>query len=50
MTLEAEIGGLWFKTSPGKNLARPYHKEEAGHLVHAYCPNYVGGGDRKITV
>jgi hypothetical protein len=47
-TWEAEMGGLWFKASPGKSkLARPYLKKQVGVVVCACNSNYreveVGG-------
>jgi hypothetical protein len=35
---EAEVGGLWFKVSPGKKLARPFLKNKPGVVVHAMIP------------
>jgi hypothetical protein len=35
VTWEVEIEGLLFKASLGKELARPYLKEQAGQWWHA---------------
>jgi hypothetical protein len=37
-----EIGGSQFKANLDKKLARPYLKEQAGHIVYACNPSYEG--------
>jgi hypothetical protein len=48
-TWESEIGELWFKTSPGKKLARPYLKDKPGMVVHTCNPMYMEGRGRTIV-
>jgi predicted Rossmann-fold nucleotide-binding protein len=40
---EMGLGGLRFKVSPGKKLARPISTNELGVVVHGCNPCYMGG-------
>jgi hypothetical protein len=49
-TEEAETGGLWFKASPGKKLARPHLINKPVVVVLVCNPSYLGSIGGRLVI
>jgi hypothetical protein len=45
-----EIGGFWFKASPGKKVSKTVSEDKLSMVVYTSNPSYVRGRSGRIVV